>query len=104
MVSVDECSRSLLTLGGRLRSARLARNEPMSIFAHRIGVSVPTLRAMESGVPTVQIGYWILALWAIGQLDDLDRIFELRGSLIERAREARRPARKRARRTAKGVA
>lgn len=101
MVSVDECSKALQALGARLRAARLARNEPMSTFAHRIGVSVPTLRAMESGVPTVQIGYWVLALWAIGQLDDLDRIFEQRGGLIERAREARRLGRKRARRPVK---
>lgn len=103
MVSVDECLRSLLTLGARLRAARLARNEPMNIFAHRIGVSVPTLRAMENGIPTVQIGYWALALWAVGQLDELDRIFEQRGSLIDRAREARRPARKRARRAVKSA-
>ena len=76
-------------MGSRLRSARLARNEPMSVFAERIGVSVPTLREMERGSSTVQIGFWLNAFWALGRLDELSPLIAERESLIERARRAR---------------
>jgi hypothetical protein len=69
----------------------------MALFAERIGVSVPTLRQMERGSPTVQIGFWLNAFWALGRLDELKPLLAERESLIERARRAReQPARRRA--------
>jgi len=50
-------------VGARLREARLAGDDSMHLFAQRIGVSVPTLRAMEQGSSSVQVGYWATALW-----------------------------------------
>jgi len=52
-----------LNVGARLREARLAGDDSMHLFAQRIGVSVPTLRAMEQGSSSVQVGYWATALW-----------------------------------------
>jgi transcriptional regulator with XRE-family HTH domain len=66
-----------------LRTARLARGDAQAIFAQRIGVSVPTLRAMERGSSTVAVGYWAQALWALGRLDELGALLRENRSLIE---------------------
>src|SRR3990172_7680035 len=61
-----------------------------------LNVSVPTLRDMERGAPTVQIGTWINALWALDRLEELALVLAERANLLDRAREAARPQRKRA--------
>ena len=71
MFSVDP---KLENLGSRLRVERLRRNETQALFAARIGVSVPTLRKMESGDPTVLVGYWSMALDVLDRAGDLDTI------------------------------
>ena len=96
MVSVNEAGEALVRLGARLRAARIERNEPMAVFAERIGVSVPTLRAMERGSATVQIGFWMKAFWALDRIDEVGALFAERDSLIERAKRARSPVRRRA--------
>lgn len=68
----------------------------MAVFAERIGVSVPTLRAMERGTPTVQIGAWSNALWALDRLDDLASVLASRQSLLDRARAGTPRVRQRA--------
>jgi transcriptional regulator with XRE-family HTH domain len=96
MVSVEHVRHALAALGARLRAARLGRNEPMAVFAERIGVSVPTLRDMERGSATVQIGFWLNALWALDRIDEVSALLAERESLIDRAKRARSPARRRA--------
>jgi transcriptional regulator with XRE-family HTH domain len=85
MLSVMNAETSLSELGRRLRNARLERNETMEVFAERIGVSIPTLRQMELGAPTVQIGFWATALWALNHLDDLKEILKPSTSLFSLA-------------------
>jgi hypothetical protein len=70
----------------------------MRLFADRIGVSIPTLRAMERGAETIQIGFWAKALWALDQLQHLDALLKPSGSLLDRARAEKRskPQRQRA--------
>ncbi len=58
----------------------------MAVFAERLGVSERTVRAMEHGLPTVQIGTWLTALWLLDELQQLDHVLELRESLLDRAR------------------
>lgn len=96
MVSLTESSVTLTALGRRLRAARIARNQTMAVFAARIGVSVPTLRAMERGAPTVQVGAWANALWAFDRLEDLAGVLAERASLLDLARAPARAPRKRA--------
>ena len=96
MVSVEKVEQSLAQLGARLRAERLARDEPMAIFAQRIGVSVVTLRAMERGVANVAIRHWANALWALDRLHELDTVLAPAASLLDLARRAQRPARQRA--------
>jgi transcriptional regulator with XRE-family HTH domain len=96
MVSVTAARQELARLGERLRSARLARDEPMATFAQRIGVSVPTLRAMEQGLDTVAIKHWVNALWALDRLGDLAAVLEPKESVLDLARRAQAPRRQRA--------
>jgi transcriptional regulator with XRE-family HTH domain len=96
MLFDQTATRELTELGTRLRSARLSRNEPMASFAQRIGVSVPTLRAMEQGGDTVAIGHWVSALWALDRLGDLASVLQQSTSLLELARQQAKPQRRRA--------
>jgi transcriptional regulator with XRE-family HTH domain len=96
MLSIIETQDHLAELGRRLRVVRVERNETMATFAERIGVSVPTLRAMERGAPSVRIGAWASALWALDRLDDLGAVLAAREGLLDRARAGVRRARQRA--------
>jgi transcriptional regulator with XRE-family HTH domain len=96
MSKVTETAEGLRVLGQRLRDARLARNDSMAVFSQRLGVSERTLRAMERGEPTVQVGTWVDALWILDRLDELHALLAPRDSLIDRARNSRRPPRQRA--------
>lgn len=86
MKQVAEIKAALLALGRRLRLARLGRNDSMAVFAQRIGVSEQTVRAMERGLPTVQIGTWLEALWILNELEPLNHLLEERESLLDIAR------------------
>ena len=96
MKQIDESAQTLLELGRRLRTARLERNDTMATFAERLGVSERTVRAMERGLPTVQIGIWINALWLLDALRPLDDVLAVRDSLLDRARQSQLPKRRRA--------
>lgn len=90
-----ESDKALLELGQRLRDLRVQRNETQAVFAARIGVAVPTLRDIEQGKPTVQIGTWINAIWALGRLSDLDPVLAVRTNIFDRIAEQQQPQRKR---------
>jgi transcriptional regulator with XRE-family HTH domain len=96
MKKVSETEAVLSRWGLRLRNARLQRNDTMATFAQRLGVSERTVRAMERGVPTIQIGIWLNALWILDALEPLDRVLESRESLLDQARNVSVPRRQRA--------
>lgn len=96
MKHINEAAEVLTELGHRLRGVRLERNDTMARFAERLGVSERTVRAMEQGQPTVQVGTWLNALWLLDALEPLDRVLEPRESLLDRARNARAARRQRA--------
>ncbi len=87
----------LQQLGDRLRAERLARNESQARFAARVGVSVPTLRRMEQGDASAQIGYWLTALILLGRIADAEALLAPRYSLFDAAAQAEKPVRQRAR-------
>jgi transcriptional regulator with XRE-family HTH domain len=96
MKQVPESQEVLRMLGSRLHAARLERNDTMATFAERLGVSERTVRAMEQGLSTVQIGTWINALWILDELAPLEGVLAPRESLLERARGDRTRRRQRA--------
>ncbi len=91
----------LHALGARLKDERLSRNETQSTFAARIGVSVPTLRRMEAGDPTSQIGHWAAALAILDRTDDLDSLLAPKDDLFSRFEKTKEPERKRVSRRAR---
>ncbi len=94
----ENVSATLQQLGDRLRAERLARNESQTRFAARIGVSVPTLRRMEQGDASAQIGHWLTALTLLGRIADAETLLAPRYSLFDAAAQAEKPVRQRARR------
>lgn len=96
MVSINASKDALAELGRRLREARIARDEPMRLFAERIGVSIPTLRAMEQGADTVAIKHWVNALWALDRLHELSSVLASSLSPLDLAALEQRPRRQRA--------
>ena len=100
MMYIKEQRQYLSELGIRLKTLRLARNDTMAVFAQRLGVSAGTLRAMEHGTATVQIGAWVKALWVLDHLDDLNGVLAQKASLLDQARAPRTHLRQRASRRA----
>jgi transcriptional regulator with XRE-family HTH domain len=88
----------LLQLGARLRAERVARNESQTRFAARIGVSVPTLRRMEQGDASAQIGHWLTVLTLLGRIADAEALLAPRYSLFDAAAQNASRPRQRARR------
>lgn len=100
IMNFKEQQQYLSELGIRLKTLRLARNDTMAVFAQRLGVSAGTLRAMEHGVGTVQIGAWVKALWVLDHLDDLNGLLAQKASLLDQARAPRTRVKQRASRRA----
>lgn len=100
MFSNTETTTTLVSLGTRLKDARLTKGDSQALFAKRIGVSVPTLRDMEQGSATVAVGAWAAALWMLSRLADIDRVLEVKESLFDQIARQPKP-RQRAPRKAK---
>jgi len=66
--------RELRQLGENVRVARKRRKGTLKDYAERMGVSVPTLRKLEAGDPTVSMGAYATALWVIGRVQLLSEI------------------------------
>lgn len=86
----------LASLGQRLRYERLKRNEPQAKFAARLGVSIPTLRKMEVGDSTVQIGHWASALGILNRNSDINLVLAPQEDLFAKFEKAKMPLRQRA--------
>lgn len=65
---------ALAKLGSDIRSARKRQRIKVSDLALRVGVSAPTMRKIERGDPTVQLGYMAQALDELQMLDGLSDI------------------------------
>lgn len=71
-------SRSIETFGSHLRIARERRKESLRAMASRMNVSVPTLRRMEAGDPSVSIGIYAMALWIFDRVEYIELLMEPR--------------------------
>lgn len=91
MITIKEVSLTLVEMGGRIREQRIARGESQELFASRIGVSRPTVKAIEKGIPTVQVGHWMAACWALNRLGDVRESFKGTTSLLDLPVPPKRP-------------
>lgn len=95
MISIE--AKTMLTeLGKRVRALRLEHNERQQDFAARLGVSIPTLRKIEQGDPTVAIGAWLDTIWLLDRMDDLAGVLSTEKSLFDQWERQQQPARKKA--------
>lgn len=78
--------------GQRLRGRRLAMGISQEVLSGRIGVSLPTLRAMEMGRQNVAIGHVFAALEAMDRLSDVDHLLacEAHGPGVRKRAPSRR--------------
>jgi transcriptional regulator with XRE-family HTH domain len=83
VITIKEVSFTLAEIGARLRDLRIARGESQALFGTRIGVSRPTVKAIEQGEPTVHVGHWMAACWALNCLGDMRESFKGSMSLLD---------------------
>jgi transcriptional regulator with XRE-family HTH domain len=55
----------LARMGEAVRTARIRRRKTAADLAGRLGVSLPTLRKLETGDPGVSFGTFLTALWLL---------------------------------------
>lgn len=75
-------ARSLRKLGQDLHDARRRRRIPMEILAERASISRATLRKIEHGDPTVSLGNYAMALFALGLVDRLGDLADPRHDAV----------------------
>ena len=61
----------LLALADRVRTVRKARGLTQADLAAKAGISTNTLVKMEKDGGSVQLGYWLMVLWALDLLGTL---------------------------------
>lgn len=66
--------RNLRQLGSHIHIARKRRKESLAAYAARMQVSIPTLRRLEAGDPSVSMAAYATALWVIGRVQFLGEI------------------------------
>lgn len=59
---------NLRQLGNHIYIARKRRKQSLAKYAARMQVSIPTLRKVEAGDPSVSVAAYATALWIIGRV------------------------------------
>jgi len=75
-------ARALRKLGDDVHDARRRRRIPMEILAQRASISRATLRKIEHGDPTVSLGNYAMALFALGLVDRLGDLADPRHDAV----------------------
>lgn len=70
--------RALRKMGSDLKDARLRRGLPASLIAERAGISRPTMVKVEQGDPGVSLGIYAAVLQALGLLEGLAEIADVK--------------------------
>jgi transcriptional regulator with XRE-family HTH domain len=65
---------NLKRLGEQIHIARKRRKQSLAVFADRMQVSIPTLRKLEEGNPSVSVAAYATALWLIGRVHFLGEL------------------------------
>lgn len=66
MYTPSKAKEALAQLGEQIRMARKRRRWTIAELAKKIGVSSPTIIALEKGEPTVSVGLLVSTLWTLG--------------------------------------
>ena len=82
--------RALPRLGADIRDARRRRRLPTAVLANRVGITLPTLRRVERGDPSVSLGIYATVLFVLGLLPKLAAIAAVEGDAVGLALDAER--------------
>ena len=77
--------RALRKLGADIKDARRRRRLPMAVVAERAFTSRSTLQKIEAGDTSVGIGIYAAVLQALGLLDGLGQVADIRNDAVGRA-------------------
>lgn len=83
-------AKSLARLGGDIRAARLRRGMAVSDLAVRANTSASTIARLEKGDPGVSVGAFANILLALGLVERLAELFDLRNDALGLAIAAER--------------
>lgn len=85
-----EVEEALKRLGRNIRIARLRRRLRIQDVADRIGTSRFTVADLERGKPSTSVAAYFGSLWALGLLDQVEKVadpdMDEEGKILERAR------------------
>ncbi len=70
----SKAKESIKNLGSQIKLARKRRQWTIAELAQKVGVTSPTIIAVEKGESTVSIGVFISALWTLGMESELAQI------------------------------
>jgi len=70
MIILPKTTKILIQIGENIKLSRLRRKFSAEQVAERANISRPTLSAIEKGMPTVSIGYYLLVLQVLGLEND----------------------------------
>jgi transcriptional regulator with XRE-family HTH domain len=87
----DNISALLEQLGGRLKAARLARNESQELFAQRLGLTRQSYSRMEQGAGQTMLVNWLQASSVLGRLDDWQELLVEKQDLFTRFEQLKSP-------------
>lgn len=74
MYTPNKAKEALKDLGEHIRMARKRRLWTIAELSKKIGVSSPTIIALEKGEPTVSVGVVVSALWTLGLETELSNL------------------------------
>ena len=77
--------RALRKLGADIHDARRRRRLPMAVVAERAFTSRSTLQKVEAGDTSVSIGIYAAVLQALGLLDGLGEVADIRNDSVGQA-------------------
>lgn len=89
----------IVTLGQRIRLARIRRGWSVQILSSKAGVNRNTLTALELGKPGTAVGVCFAVLWALGLETSLDAVADPdtdeHGKALEATRRPKRAGKQR---------
>lgn len=82
--------KALRSLGQNIKKARLRRKLTRDQLAEKIGISRYVLADIEKGKPTTSVAAYLGSLWALGLLNQMEKVadpdLDLEGKTLEAAR------------------
>ena len=82
-MDTDESKTVLGQLGRQLLARGSSAMTGSPILPPGWGGSIPALRKLEQGDPTVAMGSWVDAVWLLGRLDRLAEVLAAKPSLFD---------------------